>query len=166
VKPEEIVSLQFHQQLFLLPHVLITHRAIDGAVQILQELNAEGKTLQYFTVRQNFDKEVCQQVHRNTCVWLEKQHFPCPMDVRFFWDAGDKLIASLEAPEEEVFLIDDRPVGLLKAYEKISQCDAHKAQQIRQRLTLVAFGCTEELQGLPSSDLRVVPLENWSAFRF
>jgi hypothetical protein len=165
VKPEEIASLRFHQQLFLLPHVLITHRAVNGAVEVLQELNAQGKTLEYFTVRQNFDKEVCQKVHRNTSIWLEQQHFPCPMDVRFFWDAGNKLLASLEAQEEEVYLIDDRPAGLLKAYEKIVQSDPHKAQQIKQHVILVAFGYTD-LQGLPGSDLRVIPLAHWSAFQF
>jgi hypothetical protein len=68
VKQEEIESLRFHQQLFLLPHVLITHRAIEGAVQVLQELKTRGQTLQYFTVRQNIDPVVCERVHRNTCV--------------------------------------------------------------------------------------------------
>jgi hypothetical protein len=161
-KQEEVASLQFHQQLFLLPHVLLTHRPIEGAVATLQAV-AQVNTLQYFTVRQSFDPVICQQVHRNTSIWLEQQQFPYPTDVRFFWDAGHKLLASLEAQEEEVMFIDDRPAGLVKAYEKIAQSDPHKAQQIKQRVTIVAFGCVDG-QGVPGSDLRVIPLARWSAF--
>ena len=163
VKSEEIASLQFHQQLFLLPHVLITHQAIEGAVQALQELNTQGKTLQYFTVRQNFNPVICEQVHRNTSIWLEQQHFPCPMDVHFFWNQAEKLLASLEAQEEKVLLIDDRPNNLIKAYTEIAQNDLDKAQQIRQRVTVVAFGCADT-DSLDRSGLRVVPLMDWSTF--
>lgn len=162
VKSEEVASLQFHQQLFLLPHVLITHRAMDGAVEALQALHAEGGTLAYFTVRQHFDPALCELVHGNTRLWLEQQHFPCPMNVRFFWDAGEKLLASLEAQEKEVLLIDDRPEGLLKASTRIAHNDPETARQIHERVTLVAFG-RADTTGLDGSELRVVPLADWSA---
>lgn len=91
VRPEEIGSLTYHQQVFLLPHVLITHRPIEGAVAALQHLARKGRTLQYFTVRQNFDKDICQQVHEQTKVWLRKEGFP-NSQTSFFWDPAKKLI--------------------------------------------------------------------------
>jgi hypothetical protein len=164
VMSEEVASLQFHQQLFLLPHVLVTHQAVEGAVETLQALHAEGGMLAYFTVRQNFDPALCELVHGNTRRWLEQQHFPCPINVYFFWGAGEKLFASLQAQEREVFLIDDRPEGLLKAYTEIVHNDPETAQQIRERVTVVAFG-RADAAGLDSSGLRVVPLSNWLSFR-
>src|SRR5579884_1964064 len=163
VKSEEVASLRFHQQLFLMPEALLTHRAIDGSVQALQDLNGQG-ALEYFTVRQNFDPVLCERVHGNTRLWLEQHRFPCPMNVRFFWDVGEKLLASLEAQEKEVFLIDDRPEGLIQAYAKITLNDPEKARQIRERVTVVAFGRVDTA-GLDGSGLRVVPLTDWSVFR-
>jgi hypothetical protein len=85
------------------------------------------------------------------------------MEVKFFWKAADKLLASLEASEEEVMLIDDRPAGLVKAYETIAQSDPECAQQIKHRVTIIAFGCAET-RAFSQIDLRVIPLENWSSF--
>jgi hypothetical protein len=164
VKQEELISLQIHQHLFLLPHVLLTHRAIEGAVQALQRIVREGMTLGYCTLRQHRDPIICERVHRNTCIWLEQQQFPCPMEAKFFWHMADKLLTSLDAPEEEVILIDDRPAGLVKAYETIVQSHPERAQQIQQRVTIMAFGCAETT-AFPHTDLRVIPLENWSCFR-
>jgi hypothetical protein len=164
VKQEEVASLTFHQQLFLLPQVLITHNPLEGAVEVLQELTSKGKTLQYFTVRQSFDPDVCTRVHHNTRTWLEICHFPHAIDVQFFWHAGDKLLKSLEAEEDQIVLIDDRPAGLAKAYEEIAAKDPQVAQQIRQRILLVAFGCTDP-QLLPRiPGFRVIPLATWPAF--
>jgi hypothetical protein len=163
VTPSEVATLTYHQQVFLLPKVLLTHTAIDGSVEALQALAATGATLQYFTVRQNFDKEICRQVHHQTGVWLEKQGFPHPFDVRFFWDPGQKLIQSLEAEEQEVFLIDDRATGLLKAFHAIHEKDPLQAQQIRDRVTLVAFGTMTP--PLDTGGLRIIPLSHWSQFQ-
>jgi hypothetical protein len=58
VKQEELTSLRFHQQLFLLPHVLLTHQAIKSAVQVLQMLTRQGMTLAYCTLRQHSDPVV------------------------------------------------------------------------------------------------------------
>lgn len=162
VQPEEIASFTYHQQVFLLPHVLITHQAIEGAVTVLQRLSREGFDLQYFTVRQNFDKAICQQVHEQTKVWLKEQGFPRPRDTHFFWDPAKKLIQALEATEEQIILIDDRPGGIVKAFETIVAKDGKTAEQIRARVILVAFGqCTipKDTKGL-----RVIPLLQWSHF--
>jgi hypothetical protein len=85
------------------------------------------------------------------------------METRFFWSVGEKLTASLEAPEEEMVLIDDRPAGLVKAFEAIVQSDPECAQQIQRRLTVMAFGYAET-QAFSQTDLQVMPLENWSCF--
>jgi hypothetical protein len=163
VKLEEVESLQVHQQLFLIPHVLVTHVPIVGSVEVLQALFSEGKTFQYFTVRQALRPEICVQVHQNTHVWLEQYHFPLPGSVHFFWDAGKKLTESLQAKEDQILLIDDRPDGLVKAYQKIATQDPDMAQQIKQRVTVLAFG-SADVGLLPSSDLKVIPLPNWFVF--
>lgn len=165
VQQEEVASLTFHQQLFLLPHVLVTHTPITGSVEVLSRLVEQGKTLQYFTVRQAIDPIVCRKVHENTLVWLETMQFPCASAVSFFWDAGEKLLWSLDAPEDRIVLIDDRPSGLARAYESILGKDPDKARQIRERVVLVAFGITDQhkLPALPG--LRIIPLSSWADFK-
>jgi hypothetical protein len=161
VRPEEINSFTYHQQAFLLPHVLITHQAIEGAVTVLQRLAHTGRTLQYFTVRQNFDPKICQKVHAQTKAWLEAQGFPHPQETQFFWDPAKKLTQALEAREEYILLIDDRPQSILNAFVGLTEKDAKTANRIRERVTLVAFQCTvpEDTKGL-----RVIPLTHWSHF--
>lgn len=163
VTSREVLSLQHHQQLFLLPDVLVTHVPLSGSVEALHDLVAGGKTLQYFTVRQAIDPEVCDRVHGNTRAWLRDQHFPCPDQVRFFWDAGHKLTEALEAREEQIILIDDRPDGLIQAYKNIAEKDPDIAQHIRQRVTVLAFG-TFDIHASASSLLRIVPFASWSSF--
>jgi hypothetical protein len=149
--------------LFLIPHVLVTHVSIAGSVEAIQALFSEGKSLQYFTVRQALRPEICVQVHHNTQVWLEQCHFPLPEAVHFFWDAGKKLTEALEAKEDQILLIDDRPDGLVKAYQKIAAQHPDVAQQIKQRITVLAFGAVNT-GSLPSSDLKVLPLPDWFVF--
>jgi hypothetical protein len=163
ITSEEVTQLQHHHQLFLLPHVLVTHVPILGAVETLHDLVGEGKTLQYFTVRQAIDPTVCSHVHEKTRIWLRDQHFPCPDDVRFFWDAGEKLTASLEAREDQILLVDDRPDGLVQAYQKIAEKEPSLARQIRQRVKVLAFGFTD-ISTYYSSSLRVIHLPSWSSF--
>ena len=163
VTSEEVTSLQQHQQLFLLPHVLITHVPLSGSVEALHDLVTEGKTLQYFTVRQAIDPEVCGRVHGNTRTWLHDRHFPYPDQVRFFWDAGHKLTEALEAREDQIILIDDRPEGLIRAYQNIAEKDPDVARHIRQRMVVLAFGIFD-IHAYASSLLRVVPLTSWSSF--
>jgi hypothetical protein len=163
VTPEEVTSFQRHQQLFLLPHVLVTHIPLAGSVEALQELYLEEKTLQYFTVRQALDPEVCARVHGNTHAWLRDLHFPCPDQVRFFWDAGHKLTESLKAREDQIILIDDRPDGLIDAYQNIAEKDPGVAQQICQRVRLLAFGSTNSHADF-ASPLQVIALKSWSSF--
>jgi hypothetical protein len=163
VTTEEVASLQTHQQLFLIPHVLVTHVPIAGSVEVLQALFSEGKSLQYFTVRQALRHEICVQVYHHTHVWLEQWHFPLSEAVHFFWDAGKKLTEALEAKEDQILLIDDRPDGLVKAYQKIVAQNPDVGQQIKQRITVLAFGSVDT-SSLPSSDLKVLPLANWFVF--
>jgi hypothetical protein len=162
VKQEEVASLTFHQQLFLLPHVLVTHKPVAGSVEMLSCLVEQGHTLQYFTVRQAIDPPVCRMVHEDTRAWLEAMHFPCASAVSFFWDAGEKLLRSLDAPEERIMLIDDRPSGLARAYEVILEKDPEKARQIRERIVLVAFGITDSRMLPALAGLRIVPLLSWA----
>jgi hypothetical protein len=40
VTAEEVAAIECHQRLFLLPHVLITHLPLPGAVETLTQLHA------------------------------------------------------------------------------------------------------------------------------
>ncbi len=164
VTPEEVASLRrpVHQHLFLLPHVLLTHAPIPGAIKSLQQLAQEQTSFQYVTVRQALDPDVCQLVHANTHSWLEQHHFPAPGDVRFFWDAVEKLRVALEAPEPWVMLIDDRPAGLLEAYQQEAKQNLQQAKEIKERVILVAYGYStlEQVPTIPDAP-RVFPLADW-----
>ncbi len=154
------------QRLWLLPQVLLTHVALPGAVEGLQHLAQFGTSLEYFTVRQAINAESCKRVHENTRVWLETLHFPAPRETRFFWNPEDKLLVSLEALEPYIALIDDRPAGLIEAHQRIAAQDVQRAEEIRQRVVLVAFGYadTQQLLSFPDTP-QIVPLADWSRLR-
>lgn len=163
---EDVAGLRrkAHQHLYLLPHVLLTHRPFPNAVEGLHLLTRQG-ALQYFTVRQALDPETCRQVHDNTRIWLGQHRFPASDEVRFFWDPGEKLLAALEASEERIALIDDRPEGLLAAHARLATEQPQRAQEIATRLALVAFGMTEaEVAQLPQvlGAPTVLALPAWS----
>lgn len=163
ITSDDVKSIKYHQQLFLMPQVLLTHQTIIGSLTAIRTLTQKGGTLQYFTVRQSFHPEICKQVHSDTMRWLEQNQFPFPTQTRFFWSPEEKLLASLEAEESSITLIDDRPDGLIKAYQGIEHKDPETARHMRERITLVAFGY-ENTQSLIHTDLHVVPLANWNQF--
>jgi hypothetical protein len=150
------------QRLWLLPHVLLTHVPLPGAVAGVEQFAQSGSSLSYFTVRQALETEVCRQVHENTRVWLNHQRFPHPNAVEFFWDVSEKLTKSLEAPEEQIVLIDDRIGGLLHAYQRIAEHNPTQAEEIERRVSLVAFGA-DGMKDLPQVEHApsVFSLEDW-----
>lgn len=164
VTEEEVVALRTenHQRLWLLPQVLLTHIPLPGAVQAVQQLAQRGTSLHYFTVRQALDAKCCEQVHEKTRVWLAQEGFPFPKSVAFFWDAANKLRKALEAPEDRIALIDDRPAGLLHAYQRIAGEDPVCANEIQKRVILLAFG-SAAMDGLPQIENapEILPLADW-----
>ena len=165
VAKEDVEGLQYHPQFFLLPQVAITHLPLEGAAEALHNSISEGSSLQYFTARNHRDPEICKAIYHNTHLWLDRHHFPSPMNVSFFWDVKEKLLHALEQPDLQIVLIDDRPEGILKAYSHIQTHDAQKAQEILARITLVAFGLSQMQAAASSGGLTVVPLPDWSHFR-
>lgn len=165
VTEDEVKALRTenHQRLWLLPQVLLTHIALPGAVQGITQLAHSGVSLQYFTMRQALDAQTCEQVHEHTRLWLAEAGFAHPRAVQFFWDAADKLIKSLEAPEEYIALIDDRPGGLLQAYQRIRASNLAQAEVIRRRVLLVAFGpdAMKDLRPIEHAP-RLLSLASWS----
>jgi hypothetical protein len=164
VTEAEVIALRTenHQRLWLLPQVLLTHTALPGAVQGVKQLAQSGASLQYFTVRQALDPQTCEQVYEHTRLWLTQAGFPCSREVQFFWDIADKLIKSLEAPEEYIALIDDRPGGLLNAYQRIREDNPTQAEEIRRRVILVAFG-SEAIENMPDIEAapKLLALAGW-----
>ena len=75
------------------------------------------------------------------------------------------MLQALETPEDQSVLIDDRVGELLKVYCHIEVNNPDKARQIRDRITLVAFGLTTLQQLRLPANLRVLPLKNWSHYR-
>ncbi len=159
----DVEGLRFHPQLYLLPQVALTHRPKAQAVETLQQVAATGSPIFYCTARNHINPDVCRQIHANTYTWLEQHGFPFSRQVQFFWNVGDKLIHALETSEPQSFLVDDRPQGLIEAYHQIAVSDPALALQIRERVTLIAFGYTD-VQQFSRSDVRVIPLEHWSRF--
>src|SRR5579883_1838019 len=73
VTAEEVAAIERHQRLFLLPHVLITHVPLPGAVETLTRLAQADHCVTYLTIRNSIQAEQCQQIHERTRVWLERQ---------------------------------------------------------------------------------------------
>lgn len=166
VLQDDVEGIQhYHPQFYLLPKVAITHLPMNGAVEALQGIASEGASIQYFTVRNHINPDVCKAIHENTHIWLENYGFPNPMGVRFFWDMAEKLLQASEPAETQSILVDDRPSGLFKAYQHIAENDPQKAQQIRERVTLIAFGYADIRQFSIPNGLRVLPLAEWSQLR-
>jgi hypothetical protein len=165
VTAQEVAALEYHQRLFLLPHVLITHRPLPESVKTLQQFAQSGHFITYLTIRNSIQPEQCQQVHKQTHAWLEQQGFPYPQQVQFFWDFPEKLLAALNAPARRILFIDDRPRALLEGYRRLVQRDPAKAVQVRERVILVAFQHLT-LEGLPEvpNAPHIVPLEDWAHF--
>lgn len=87
------------------------------------------------------------------------------MEVSFVWSLAEKLEHALDASEQQVLLIDDRPGQLLQAYHKLADDAPQLAQRIRERIILVGFWLTErDLASLPSVPRapKVLPLATWS----
>lgn len=167
VTPEEMALIQYHPQLYSLPHVAITHHPLPDVVNTLQALAEQGASIQYVTLRNSFDSQVCVRIHENTHAWLKKHQFPSPMEVRFFWNLAEKLEYALDASEQQVLLIDDRPGQLLQTYHKLAERTPKLAREIKERVILVAFWLTEaDLVSLPAipDAPKVLPLAAWSQF--
>lgn len=166
VTAQEVAPIEYHQRLFLLPHVLITHLPLPGSVETLQHLAQSDYCVQYITVRNSIQPEQCQQIHEQTRVWLEQQGFPNPQQVQFFWDFPEKLIAALDAPAPRILFVDDRPSSLLEGYRRLVERDPERAAQVRDRVILAAFHY-QTLEGLPEIPYapRVVPLPTWAQCR-
>ncbi|HEU5378682.1 MAG TPA: hypothetical protein VFV38_24945 [Ktedonobacteraceae bacterium] len=163
VTAQEVAAIEYHQRLFLLPHVLITHILLPGSVETLQRLAQTKYDVTYITIRNSIQQEQCQQIHEQTRVWLEQQGFPNPRQVQFLWDFPEKLLAALDAPAPRILFIDDRPRSLLEGYRRLVERNPGQAAQVRERVTLVAFQY-QTLDGLPQvpDAPRVVPLAEWA----
>ncbi|MGH2478473.1 MAG: hypothetical protein ACRDHW_02295 [Ktedonobacteraceae bacterium] len=163
VTAQEVETITYHQRLFLLPDVLITHLPLPGSVETLQQFAQSDYCVMYITVRNSIQPEQCQQIHEQTRVWLEQQGFPNPRHVQFFWDFPEKLLATLDAPAPRILFIDDRPGDLLEGYRRLAERDPAQAAQVQKRVVLAAFHY-QTLEGLPQiPDVpRVVPLPTWA----
>ena len=163
VTAQEVETISYHQHLFLLPHVLLTHRPLPGSVEALQQFAQSDYCVMYLTVRNSIQPEQCQQIHEQTRVWLEQQGFPNPQQVQFFWDFPEKLLAALDGPAPRILFIDDRRGDLLEGYRRLVEGDREQAAQVRKRVILAAFHY-QTLEGLPQipDAPRVVPLPNWA----
>jgi hypothetical protein len=163
VTAQEVAPIEYHQRLFLLPQVLVTHVPLPGSVETLQQLAHSDYGISYLTVRNSIQSAQCQQVHEQTRAWLKQERFPNPQQVQFFWDFPEKLLATLDAPARRILFLDDRPGHLLEGYCRVAERNPEQAQQIQERVILVAFGhqTWEERPGVSNAP-RVVPLLTWA----
>lgn len=163
VTAQEVAAIEYHQRLFLLPHVLITHVPLPGAVEALRQLTQDDYAVSYATIRNSVQAEQCQRIHEQTRAWLAQHGFPHPRQVQFFWDFPEKLLAALDAPAPRVLFVDDRPHSLLEGYRRLGERDPERAAQVRERVILAAFHA-QTVEGLPQipDAPRVVPLSTWA----
>jgi hypothetical protein len=165
INAQDIAKLGYHTQLFMLPHVAITHIPMPGAVEALQQLAQEGFSIEYYTARNSVEPEKCKRMHENTYIWLEKHQFPNSNNVSFVWDISEKWINTRENPGEYTIIVDDRPHELLQAYRMLAKQEPQTSINIQKHMILVAFQHTSLEQLLTDSEnLRIFPLSDWLHF--
>lgn len=137
--------------LFQLPDVARQHEVLPGALVGAWRLDGAGE-LFYATARK-------PDVEQITLDWLYREGFPKPEQVIFCQGISEKLLAIAEHSGPLV-LIDDRWRQLLRILEEYRE---HRVlRDLRQRLTLVAFGSSQA--DMPTlSVVPVVPLPEWSS---
>lgn len=145
-------GLQIWPDLFQLPAVLALHETLPGARAGVLHLSSAGDVA-YATVR----KPDVEQITRE---WLANNGFPSPERVIMCQSVAHKLLALAPYPGGLV-LIDDRWRKALEVWPRLEEHAPDVAADLRQRLTLVAFGATQA--DLPeTSVVHVVPLSDWS----
>jgi hypothetical protein len=148
--PETIASWP---DLFQLPAILARHEALPGALVGAWRLDGVGD-VGYATVR-------APDVEQITRDWLYREGFPKPERLVMCQSVAHKLQA-LSQYGGRMVLIDDRWHKALEVWPRLEEHAPDVAADLRQRLTLVAFGATQA--DLPeSSVVPVVPLPTWAS---
>ena len=147
--PEIIASWP---DLFQLPAVLARHETLPGALIGAWRLDGAGD-VGYATVR-------APDVEQITRDWLYREGFPKPERLVMCQSVAQKVLALARSPGRLV-LVDDRWRKALEVWPLIVKHDSTLAVDLRQRLTLVAFGASQA--DLPeASVVPVVALPNWA----
>lgn len=149
-----------YPELFQLPDVLRVHETLPGAVDGVNALAKHGR-IAYYTVRKHRDPCIEQEIQDITRTWLAKRNFPSADSVIFCRSAMHKLLWLSEAGEDLLVLIDDRWRKIGNAFTELVQSKDHGciANDLRQRLTLVAFGALSIPES--PSGLRTVAFPDW-----
>ncbi len=132
--------------------VILSLDMLPDAVTGVQHLSRLGQ-IRYYTIRVN--QEATKQ-------WLTAHRFPDPQDVVFCDSALHKLmnVHQLEIRKHEhIALIDDKPSALIQAFEKLTITHPHIAEDIRQHVSLIAFGT--DFVKVQDNDLRVFAVPSW-----
>ena len=143
--------IQVWPDLFQLPEVVRRHEMLPDALAGVMQLSGVGE-IAYATVR----KPAVEQITR---AWLASNGFPSPECVMLCQNMAQKLLA-LAPYAGALVLIDDRWRAALEVWPRLEEHAPEVAADLRQRLTLVAFGATQA--NVPeSSVVPVIPLPDW-----
>ena len=131
------------------PNILLSIEALPDAIVGVHTLFGIG-AVRYYTIRLN--QEATKQ-------WLTLKQFPSPTDVVFCEGTVRKLYAAYAETHMEIVLIDDRLDTLLQGFEEITKNEPEMADNLRRRLTIVAFG----IETVPEyfHGLRLLALPSW-----
>jgi hypothetical protein len=130
--------------------VIKSLEVIADAVEGVVTLSQLGE-IHYYTKRANAEA---------TKEWLALKHFPNPGGVIFCRETTDKLDAIHDQEKaSSLVLIDDRFTELLLGFEQLTRDKPPVADELKKRLTLVAFG----VSAIPKETygLRVLTLPSW-----
>lgn len=136
------------------PKVINALEVVPHAVEGVNLLARLG-TIRYYTKRSSL-----QTVKDATTAWLAFHQFPCPKNVVICAETSHKLdIIHQQETASSIMLIDDRFIELLAGFKLLKQEHPQAANDLKQRLTLVAFGanCVPE----ETSGLRTLAFPSW-----
>jgi hypothetical protein len=162
--PEVIAFRSIHEARFqdsrascrVSPQVIRSLEEIPGAVVGVTYLSHFG-TIRYYTIRSH-------EVQEGTREWLSTKRFPNPHDVVFCESSLQKLSTLYhQETQEAIVLIDDKCESLLRAFEKFAKGSPLIADDLQQRLVLVAFGVEVQTLAADCKGLKVLALPSWDA---
>jgi hypothetical protein len=125
--------------------------------------------IHYVTVRGMHHRSgtLRDEIMRTTFAWLEDHGFPVPEQIYYCHSLQEKILfvaqAMQQAPNDRVFLIDDKCDEIVQAFLELEKEVSYQAllQQLRQHLTLIAFQRPLQLKPKEYQGFHILPISSW-----
>jgi hypothetical protein len=160
-----------YQHLFQLPEVIKLHQEVPGSVVGVSILATHG-TVSYYQVGRSTQTVEEQHCHAAMIRWLRARHFPCPSNLVACASVADQLIRLYYYRTQDMIVLIDNNVSLTLATFAQFVAGKHTAMErdiqqeiaddLRQRLVVVAFGIEADALPKDAHGVRLLALPGWN----